>query len=88
MHNKYRQLIYNGACGGGGSLRKMDTCPTSLPNKKEPCANNSWPKEAYDKRKSKQMQRDEGLQVQKVGMWGKLGGGIDMTWTIGHSRTI
>ena len=55
---------------GGGSLRKMDTCPTSFLREKDRMLKSFSQITHVTKEKRNQMWKGRGLQVQKVGMVG------------------
>ena len=89
VHNYWWQVndenlsTHNGAHGGGTeSLQHMDTCPTSSLEIKMMHAKDSFSKETYDKQKGgRECGKVEGLQVQTVGMVGKLGG-VGGSWRL------
>ena len=58
------QFIYNGVHhGGGGSLRKMNTCPTNFSKGKWPHAKNFPKTNMSQKRKRKQMWKGGGIET-------------------------
>ena len=64
--------MYNEACGGSGSLWKMDTCPTSFPKNKGDMSKIVSTKMHETHERGITCGKVEDYKVQKVSMVGKV----------------